>query len=51
MAIGELIPDVVADELQREGKIRTSGPVARLAAENTRDAWRTGGGAHVEAMP
>lgn len=51
MAIGELMPDVVTDELEREGKVWTGGPVARLAAENTRDAWRIGDAAQTEAMP
>jgi hypothetical protein len=41
MAIGELVPEVVTDELQREGKVRSRGAVARLAADNTREAWRT----------
>jgi ferritin-like metal-binding protein YciE len=42
MAIGENLPEVVTDELQREGKLRGGGSVAQVAAENTRDAWRTG---------
>ena len=40
MALGEILPEVVTEELTREAKITTSGPVARLAAQNTREAWR-----------
>jgi hypothetical protein len=50
MAIGELIPDVVTDELTREGKMSSNGGVARLAADNARDAWRSSD-AQPEARP
>jgi hypothetical protein len=33
----------------RQGKIRASEPVARVAAENTRDAWRIGSTPEVHA--
>jgi ferritin-like metal-binding protein YciE len=51
MALGEVLPEVVTDELQREGKVFDSGPIARVAAENTRDAWRVGDVAQTEAQP
>jgi ferritin-like metal-binding protein YciE len=41
MALGEILPEVVTDELARDGKVTTDGSIARLAAENTREAWRT----------
>lgn len=42
MAIGLVLPNVVIDELAREGKVAAEGQVARQAADNTRDAWRVG---------
>jgi hypothetical protein len=49
MAIGMVLPSVVTDELVREGKVEVEGQVARLAADNTRDAWRVGDEAGVLA--
>ena len=40
MAIGELLPEVVTDELVREGKMQPNASIARLAAQNVGDAWR-----------
>lgn len=41
MALGELLPEVVTDELSREGKAVADASIAQLAAENTREAWRS----------
>jgi ferritin-like metal-binding protein YciE len=50
MALGELLPEVVTEELRREGKIAAGEPVARVAAENTREAWRSGSAAEAGAL-
>jgi ferritin-like metal-binding protein YciE len=51
MAIGELLPEVVIEELRREGKVRADGSVAERAAENAREAWRTGDESQSGAHP
>ena len=40
LALGEMVPEVVTDELTREGKAPANASIARLAAQNVRDAWR-----------
>jgi hypothetical protein len=52
MALGELLPEVLTDELTREGKMQGNGSIARLAAQNVIDAWRSGAPPHgMEAHP
>ena len=40
MAIAQLLPEVVTDELTRTGKMSGNGSIARLAAKNVQDAWQ-----------
>ena len=40
MAIAQLLPEVITDELTREGKMSGNGSIARLAAKNVQDAWQ-----------
>ncbi len=52
MALGEVVPKVVTKELEREGKLRGGGEsVAHRAAENTREAWRSGDASQAQAHP
>jgi ferritin-like metal-binding protein YciE len=51
MALGEVVPKVVTQELEREGKLRGGESVAHRAAENTREAWRSGDASHAQAHP
>ena len=54
MAIAQMLPEVITDELTREGKMSGDGSIARLAAKNVQEAWQQGSperpGAH-EARP
>jgi ferritin-like metal-binding protein YciE len=40
MAIAQMLPEVITDELTREGKMSGNGSIARLAAKNVQDAWQ-----------
>jgi ferritin-like metal-binding protein YciE len=52
MALGEVVPTVVTKELEREGTLRGGGEsVAHRAAENTREAWRSGDASQAQAHP
>ena len=42
MAIAQLLPEVITDELTREGKMSGNGSIARLAAKNVQEAWQQG---------
>jgi hypothetical protein len=52
MALTELLPEVMTDELRREGKMQGNGSIARLAAQNVLEAWRVNAPSHgIEAHP
>jgi hypothetical protein len=40
MTIAQMLPEVITDELTREGKTGGNGSIARLAAKNVQDAWQ-----------
>ena len=40
MTIAQMLPEVITDELTREGKMTGNGSIARLAAKNVQDAWQ-----------
>ena len=51
MALTRVVPEVITDELTREGKMQGNGSIARRAADNVIQAWQTtapseGAGAH-----
>jgi ferritin-like metal-binding protein YciE len=51
MALTEILPDILTDELTREGKMQGNGSIARLAAQNVVEAWRVNPPYGAEARP